>query len=162
PLLVLAFVAGVGAAWLLARAPKWRVAAIVLPALALLPLASGRAGESSERDNRFCDALGRGLLAGVPRGAVLFVPGAMLHNAPLYRPEVLHERPDVIVLDEEQMSDPWYVRRVRSRWPGLLPPLDQAARIVLRDGRRLEGVVLPRSADSCDVITEDAQFTAAT
>jgi len=162
PLVVLAFVAGVGAAWLLtlARPPMLRRAlAVALPALALLPLATGAVARWSERDNRFTDALGRGLLASLPPRSVLFVRGDMLHNALLYRTEVLHERPDVTVVDQELMSDPWYVRRVRTRWPDLLPPLGRAQRVTLADGRTLAGFAVPRTDDSVDVLGEDGART---
>jgi hypothetical protein len=166
PLLGLAFLAGAGAAWCQARAAlivssRTANAAVsaVLLAVTLLPLGSGRLARLSQRGNRFTDTLGRALLASLPRDAVLFARGDMLHNSLAYLTEVEHLRGDLRVLDQELMSDPWYVRRVRARWPELLPPLGLAERITLADGRRLEGLAIPRADGSVDVLTESGQRT---
>jgi hypothetical protein len=166
PLLVLAFLAGTGAAWGLARMPRAArtgvpqavVCAAVL-AVALLPLATGQLARLSQRGNRFSDTLGRALLASLPDDAVLFVRGDMLHNSLAYLTRVEHLRGDVCVLDQELMSDPWYVRQVRARWPDVLPPLGRAERITLADGRRLEGLSIRRPDGSVDVLTESGQWT---
>ena len=163
PLLVLAFVAGAGATRLVSRLERVRVANAVgwtvLLALALLPLATGRLARVNQRANHFSDALGRGLLASLPRDAVLFVRGDMLHNSLAYLTQAEHHRPDVIVLDQELMSYPWYVRQVRARWPGVLPALGRAQRIALTDGRTLAGLAIPHADGGVDVLTESGQWT---
>jgi transmembrane protein TMEM260 (protein O-mannosyltransferase) len=166
PLLVLAFLAGTGAAACLGRlsvgvrshAARGALGAILLAAT-LAPLATGQLARLSQRDNRFSDTLGRGLLASLPRDAVLFVRGDVLHNALAYLTQVEHLRPDVRVLDQELMSYPWYVHRVRARWPDVLPTLGRAERITLADGRRLEGLAIRRADGSVDVLTESGQRT---
>ena len=166
PLLVLAFLAGSGMAWgmgLIARTRAVRlvrpVGASLLTALVLLPLATGRLAQVSQRGNDFTETLGQAVLASAPQGTVLFVRGDMLHNSLAYLTRVLHLRPNLIVIDQELLSDPWYVRQVRARWPGLLPPLGRAEHITLTDGRRVEGVAIVRPDSAVDLLEEHGQHT---
>lgn len=164
PLLVLAFLAGLGAAWLLARFPgrgPWRVAAAVLLLAVTLAVPAAHYRLVDQRGNDFAATLGRGILASLPPGAVLFVQGDLLHNALAYLVRVEGRRPDVVVLDQELMTYPWYVRRVRAVHPGLLPPFGRAQRIRLRDGRMLEGLALRRADGTVDVLAESGQATLA-
>ncbi len=163
PILVLALFAGVGAARLLAmaggaRARRRLVAGLLLAAVIALPIAEhGR--RVSQRGNRFGDTLGRALLAGLPPRTVLFVQGDLVHNSLAYAQRVEGLRPDVVVLDQELMTYAWYVRRVRATHPDVLPPLGAAQRIVLRDGRALEGFASVRADGSVDVLTLDGNRT---
>lgn len=63
------------------------------------------------------------LLAGAPDGAALFVRGDLEHNGLAYATGVRGRRPDLAWADQELLTYPWYVRRLRAREPGLLPPL---------------------------------------
>lgn len=165
PALVLALVAGLGAAWVLERtAPRSRplrtVSAATLLALALAwPLAT-HTSAVSQRGNVFAEALGRGMLASLPERAVLFVQGDLQHNALAYLQRARGLRPDVTVLDQELMTYAWYVRRVRAAHPDLLPPLGGAQRVSLRDGRTVDGWTIARGDSAVDLLTENAQGTA--
>jgi hypothetical protein len=161
PDLVLALLAGLGLAWVLGRLPRPARPIMTGMALALaiaVPvLTLGRS--VNQRGNRFAESLGEGMLASLPPRAVLFAQGDLQHNALAYVTRVRGLRPDVSVLDQELMTYPWYVKRVRERHPGLLPPLGRAQRIGLRDGRLVEGWSIPRRDGSVDVLTEGGQAT---
>ncbi|MEQ1834760.1 MAG: hypothetical protein ABL977_17070, partial [Candidatus Eisenbacteria bacterium] len=156
PVLVLAFVAGLGMAALLglARGPlRWGVMGMAV--LGLMLVARVRLPEASERGNTFVDSYGRALLAALPARAVLFTRGDIEHNALAYLQRVEHLRPDVTVIDQELLSYPWYVRQWRKRAPGLLPDFTRAQRIELAGGRVLEGWSVPRPDGTVDVLTQD-------
>lgn len=165
PALVLALVAGVGAAWALERIsrlprPLHAASATALLALAIAwPLAT-QAHAVSQRGNVFAEALGRGMLASLPDRAVLFVQGDLQHNTLAYLQRARGLRPDVTVLDQELMTYAWYVRRVRAAHPDLLPPLGGAQRVSLRDGRTVDGWTIARGDSAVDLLTENAQGTA--
>lgn len=163
PLLVLAFLAGLGAAWLLARFAARRawhaVAGALLLAATLAVPAVERLRALDQRGNVFVETLGRGILASLPPNAVLFVQGDLLHNALAYLTLVERERPDVVVLDQELMTYPWYVRRARAAHPGVLPPLGRGEHVTLADGRVVEGIAIPRKDGTVDLLTEHGQQT---
>ncbi len=128
PAVVVAFGLGVGAAALFARlatvkhgrvllavvAPLTILGSSVWPALAFL-------GEVDQHENRFVAALADGVLASAPESSVVFVQGDLFHNALAVRTLVEGARPDVVVLDQEMMTYPWYVDRARRLHPGVLP-----------------------------------------
>src|SRR5207248_449642 len=58
------------------------------------------------------------------------------------------------VVDQELMSFDWYVRQLRRRDPGLLPPFGRVERITLRDGHAFDGVAIRRGA-AIDLLLED-------
>lgn len=161
PVVVLAFAAGIGSAWLLEqlREPRARrvLAASLLTVVAAVAVPRVRA--VSERGNTLIAGYGRALLASLPPHAVLFTRGDTQHNALEYLRRVEHLRPDVSVLDQELLTYPWYVRQVRAHEPGLLPVLTRAQRITLADGRKLEGLVLRRDDGTSDLLTQDGQST---
>ncbi|MFN8586882.1 MAG: DUF2723 domain-containing protein [Candidatus Eisenbacteria bacterium] len=167
PALVLALLAGAGAAWLFERrawfaAPggrRWPAVAAVAAYYAITGVAA-HAADVSQRGNRLCEALGRGMLASCPERAVLFVQGDLQHNALAYLQRARGLRPDVTVLDQELMTYAWYVRRVRAAHPDLLPPFGAAQRVFLRDGRVVEGFAIARGDSAVDLLTERAQGTA--
>jgi hypothetical protein len=118
------------------------------------------AREVQQRDNVLPETLGKGMLASCPPRTVLFVRGDVLHNALAYLQRAEHRRPDVTVVDQELLTYPWYVRRLRARDPWLLPPLGRAERITLRDGRRMEGVIAGNNGDgTVDVLAMGLQAT---
>jgi hypothetical protein len=163
PILVLAFLAGLGAAWLLTRFPARRawhafVAVFLLAATIGVPWAE-RCRGLDQRDNVFVETLGRGILASLPPGTVLFVQGDLLHNALAYLMLVEHERPDVVVLDQELMTYPWYVRRVRAAHPDVLPALGRGEHVTLADGRVFDGIAIPREDGTVDLLAEHGQLT---
>ncbi len=160
PIVVLAFLAGLAAAWLVEHARfARRAAAVALPALVLASPFVLPNGRPDERGNTFTATLGRGILASLPADAVLFVQGDLLHNALAYLTRVERLRPDVTVLDQELLTYPWYVRRVRAAHPDVLPPLGRAERVHLADGRVLGGLVLRRGDGTVDVLAERGQAT---
>jgi hypothetical protein len=161
PFLVLAFVAGLGAARLTRpfRDARARRLAWVALAAGVLLSAWPTLRERSERGNRFTDSLGRGVLASLPRGAVLFVEGDLVHNALLHLTRVERLRPDVTVLDQQLMSYAWYVRRARRAHPGLLPDFTDAERVRLADGRTIEGLAIARADGTTDLLWEDGHAT---
>ena len=154
PLVALAFAAGAGVAWLGSRVRGAGARLTALTALlALLVLAlAPRARGISERGNMLTASYGRALLASLPPRAVLFTRGDVQHNALAYLTRVERLRPDVTLVDQELMTYPWYVRRVRAREPGLLPPFTRAERVTLADGATLEGLVLPRAGGEADLL----------
>jgi hypothetical protein len=158
PDLVLAFAAGLGAAWLLARLPR-RAVPVSAALLALLaggwPVAAhGRL--VNQRGNTYTGDLARNVLASLPPGAVLFTQGDIFHNGLAYLTLVEGERPDVTVVDQELLTMGWYVREVRRRHPGLLPPLGGGERVRLTDGRVLEGKILGRVPGGLRFMTPDS------
>lgn len=162
PLVALAFLAGCGAAWVLARFAQRRAlgaAAAVLLSGAIVAPAAPRFAVADQRGNTFTETLGRGILAGLPKDAVLFVQGDLLHNSLAYLTRVEGLRPDVTMLDQELMTYAWYVRRARARHPDLLPPFRRAQRVRLLDGRVFEGLAVPRRDGTVDVLAERGQGT---
>jgi len=161
--LVLAFLAGLGAAWLLTRFPARRawhpVVAVFLLAVAIGVPWAQRSRALDQRGNVFAETLGRGILVSLPPRAVLFVQGDLLHNALAYLTLVEHERPDVVVLDQELMTYPWYVRRVRAAHPDVLPPLGRGEQVTLADGRVVDGIAIPRKDGTVDLLSEHGQVT---
>jgi hypothetical protein len=161
PALALALLAGLGAAWLLARLPRRAepAAGALLAALVAGTALGARFRTVDQRGDTLCESLGRGMLASLPPHAVLFVRGDVPHNALSYLIKAEGLRPDVTVVDQELMTYGWYLRRLRERDPALLPPFAHAERIRLRDGRRLEGVAIPRGDGTIDVLAESTHAT---
>ncbi len=157
PDLMLALAAGLGAAMLLARLPnRSRPAAALALVLAagLWPLAA-HFRLADQRGNTFAGDLNRNVLASLPPNAVLFTQGDLFHNGLAYLTLVEGERPDVTVVDQELLTMGWYVREVRRRHPGLLPPLGGGERVRLAEGRVLEGKILGRAPGGLRFMTPD-------
>jgi hypothetical protein len=154
PDLGLAVVCGLGAAALLGRLPpraQVPLGALLLAVVTAVPLVAH--GERiSQRGNRLVEHLARDVMAGVPRGAVLFVRGDVFHNSLAWLQHCERVRPDVTVVDQELMTYDWYVRALRRRMPDLLPRLDRAERLVLEGGRVIEGRILESGADTVRVL----------
>ena len=130
PLLVSAFAAGVGAAAVLRplRPRAQRAAGLVLCAGCLAWPLLAHFGEADQRGNSFTRDLAGNVLASLPADAVLFSRGDLFHNALSYMIRVEGRRPDVVVVDQELLTYPWYVERIRTRHPGLLPDFGAAGR----------------------------------
>lgn len=161
PLLVLSAVVGLGVAWLLARVPAGvarPVAALVLVG-ALAASAVPRFLHDARDGDHFTAELARAVLASTPQDAVLFVQGDLFHNALGYLQRVEHLRPDVTVLDQELMTYAWYLRRVRTEHPDVLPAFTDAQRITLTDGRVLEGLAIAHGDSLTDVLFERGHAT---
>lgn len=136
PNVVMAFLAGLGLAWLGemagrlakpgraagARAPVLRgfvyAAAAAMTGLAMIPV---NGPEVSMRGNTFTRDLGANLLAGMPADAILLSEGDLYHNAFYYQQACLGRRPDIEFIDEQKLTYPWYVEQVRRRGVFRLP-----------------------------------------
>jgi Protein of unknown function (DUF2723) len=158
PNVVLAAVAGLGAAVLLTGFARFSARARLGVAVALVALAWGiplatHWTKVSQRGNRFAGHLAEDVLACVPEHGVLFEQGDLFHNTLAYLMNVERQRPDVTVVDEELMTFDWYVRSLRRHDPGLLPRLGGGERIQLMDGTVLEGPVLEDRGDTLGVLT---------
>lgn len=115
PLLVACLLAGVGAAALGAAPGRW-VLPVGTGALLLLQLARG-AGElraHSQPAPPTATDYGRALLDELPPHALLLTRGDLITNAVTYVKEVEGRRPDLVALDQELLTYPWYVARRRS------------------------------------------------
>jgi hypothetical protein len=165
PLLVLACLSGIGVAWPVAQLarrarPRGYVYAVLLTAV--FALGAVRAPALQQRGNRLVETLGRGIFASMPRRGVLITRGDVEHNALAYLQLVEYFHDEVVVVDQELMAYPWYVRQVRARHPGLLPAFDRAARIVFVDSTATVGVAVDRTDHTTDLLTERGQATVAT
>lgn len=108
------------------RASRRGLSRVMPPVLAALVVAAPlllhwRAVD--QHDNTFHADFVHNLLAGAPDGAALFVRGDLEHNGLAYATGVRGLRPDLAWADQELLTYPWYVRRLRAREPGLLPSL---------------------------------------
>lgn len=113
--------AGFGAACLrlpaIARRATWVVAVgVVVMRIGL----SG--GERADRGGGVVEAYGRAILEPLPARALLLTRGDLITNATRYLQESAGMREDVVVLDQELMTKPWYVRRMARRHPSLRFP----------------------------------------
>jgi hypothetical protein len=120
------------------RARRRGLSRVMAPVLAALVVAAPlllhwRAVD--QHDNTFHADFVHNLLAGAPDGSVLFVRGDHEHNGLAYATGVLGRRTDLAWADQELLTYPWYVRRLRAREPGLLPPLTAGA-----EGDRYSGL----------------------
>src|SRR5262249_54728808 len=164
-LLVLSSLAGLGAAWVvgtLARRARPRGYAYAVLLTLVFALGAVRAVVLQQRGNRLVEAMGRGILASMPRRGVLFTRGDVEHNALAGLQLVQNERDDLVVVDQELMTYPWYVRRLRARHPDVLPALDRAQRITFADSTTAEGVAIERTDHTSALLTERGQAPVAT
>ncbi len=160
PNVCVALLAGVGCAALAGKIPRPRLAALlIIAAITSQPLVM-TARALGPRNNHFAENMGRGILASVPPNGVVFVRGDLYHNALEYLTRVEHMRPDVAVIDQELLTYDWYVRQVRARYPGLLPPLGGAERVTLRNGRVFDGWVARRAGGKVALLDEHSNALA--
>ncbi len=108
PLVPACFFLAHGLAWLSRRWP--RAATIAALGLPVVQLAHGTL--TAERPaTAAVEAYGEAVLAELPPDAILLTRGDLVHNAVRYAQRVSARRPDVVVLDQELMTYPWYVAR---------------------------------------------------
>ncbi|MEQ8764555.1 MAG: DUF2723 domain-containing protein [Planctomycetota bacterium] len=151
PGLILAVVMGLGAARLFSAIQRpWAIVMIVIVTLST-PIAL-HFEDVQQRDNTFTEDLGRALLASTPKNAVLFTRGDLLTNSITALQTTESLRTDVLLIDQELMTYDWYVRYLRQRHPGLLPPLDRVQRLSLRTAP-LQGRVLAQNEQSIRIAT---------
>ena len=160
PNVCVALLAGVGCATLATKLPRPRLAALALIVMVVAQPLLTTARALGPSDNHFAEHMGRGILASVPANGVLLVRGDLYHNALEYLTRVEHLRPDVAVIDQELLTYDWYVRQVRARYPGLMPPLGGAQRITLRSGRAFDGWVAPRAGGKVALLDEHSNALA--
>ena len=95
--------------------------AIVLAILTIAWPATLHLRTVDQSGNTFVDDLAANVLVSVPANGALFVQGDLLHNALAVSTVVRGARPDVAWADQELMTYPWAVDRIRDRHPDLLP-----------------------------------------
>ena len=154
PNVLVALLAGLGFASLSARLPANRFAAASLALLVAVQPLVATARHLGPRGNHFAEHAGLGILNSVPRGGVLFVRGDLQNNAIEYLTRVEHLRADITMVNQELLTYDWYVRQLRARFPGLLPALGGAQRIMLRDGRAIDGWTSRRSGGKLALLEE--------
>jgi hypothetical protein len=125
----LAVAAGLGAAelwgWLRGRWPlleRRPRLAFVLPGLVLVLGLVCNGGGASRRNQRVFADFAHAALASVPANAIVVTYGDHVSGAISYFHEVERVRPDVIHLDREMLSHPWYAARKRRLHPDLRLP----------------------------------------
>lgn len=97
------------------------IAAVALP-LARLQLSFHAQNQSS---NETVARYGRALLEPLPRNALLLTKGDVVTNVTRYLQTCDGIRGDVIVLDQELMTKPWYVRRAAAQFTDVHFPGDR-------------------------------------
>lgn len=126
PSVVLAMLAGGGAAGLVAWLARRRAALTWPLAAGLIALSAGamafvNAPKVSMRHNTFTRDLGANLLAGLPPNALVLSEGDLYHNAIYYQLLALRQRPDVDLVDQQKLTYTWYVSQLRARGRVRLP-----------------------------------------
>jgi tetratricopeptide (TPR) repeat protein len=125
PQVPLALLAGCGAAWLGARL-RPALAGVLALLVAGCGLASWSRADRSG-DTAAADYLDN-FLASVPRGAIVLTlgdaPGMLLD----YAQYVEGRRPDLVLLDQEKLTFPWYIDSRKRRHPDVVFPWNPAYR----------------------------------
>lgn len=118
---------GVVVAWCLARLPlAARVRDVVCAGLVVF-LAVAHHGEVDMSETTFTLDLGRDVLASVPEGALFSSRGDLVTNAVEYQQFCLGARPDVLVVDQEKLTYPWYAAAIARRDPRFRLPWPDGA-----------------------------------
>jgi hypothetical protein len=128
PNVVVALFGGMGAAVLLERAgrlPRARGASAragaafggLLAAVAIVPSAVRNGPEVDMRRNVFTRDFGWNFAAGLPESALVLSTGDLFRNAFSYQALCLGRRADVLLVDEQLLSLPWYAEGLRRRGP---------------------------------------------
>ncbi len=126
PNTLVALLAGLGAAWLLETLRRAGRAAM---AAAAILLTAGTAGVAlvvnyahvDQRTNTFTRDFGANFLAGIPENAVVLSEGDLYHNAFAYQQACLGRRPDLLFVDLQKLSYPWYVNVLKRAGAFRLP-----------------------------------------
>ncbi|HXC53498.1 MAG TPA: DUF2723 domain-containing protein [Candidatus Limnocylindrales bacterium] len=126
PYLVAFVLAGIGLARLRAFLPaRSEIGRVIVTASAVALIAIQLATNFSSHDesrNHFVEEYGRAILAGLPPNALLLTYGDLISNASRYVQVCEGVRADVIVLDQEMMTKPWYIERARTEHADLVFP----------------------------------------
>jgi len=76
--------------------------------------------EADFRGNYIAEDHARNLLSPLPENALFMLRGDVESMGSDYLQHVLGERTDIIVLDQEKLTYPWYYEQVKKRYPGLV------------------------------------------
>lgn len=121
---VLCLLAGIGFAVVVRPLPAGAGRHLAVAAGATLvaaQLARGFVAHDHQRDDTVA-RFGRALLEPLPRDALLLTRGDLPTNVARYLQTCEGVRPDVIVLDQELLTKPWYVVRAAREHPALVFP----------------------------------------
>ncbi len=126
PHVFLAFLGGLGLAWLMERAAKLhRAAPVVLGAFAIagtgLAMMFAQWSRVDMRMNAFTRDFGANLIAGMPARAIFLSNGDLFRNSFFYQQTCLGRRPDITLVEQSMMAASWYVRQLRRRRALALP-----------------------------------------
>jgi hypothetical protein len=123
PNLILALFFAAGLKWLFGRCPQWATQLRVLTVVLVLGLQIGvhYEREDHSRNTVFYD-LGKGLLDGMPKGALAFQRGDVYVNAIRYLQSVENYRTDVMSIPFDLLWWPWTRGVVEANFPGLKFP----------------------------------------
>ena len=119
PLTIAAFSTGLGAAWVLEKAPPRPASLVAGGWIAAAALLNGPQAEHASW--RVLQDYIVGSLQAVPSGSLLVVSGDNFVFGARYAQEVLDVRPDVIVAHAGLLPQPWYRAQVAAR-PTAAPP----------------------------------------
>ncbi len=84
---------------------------------------------------------GRDILRELKPGAVLFSRGDNASQAVDYLQLVGHERPDVIMIEQEKLTYPWYMKQVQGRYPDLRLPGERYDGVTVRNKDLIAAVI---------------------
>ncbi len=114
---------GIGLAVVVERGPRARRVLVALSALVLVAvqLVGGWSTHDRHRDDTVA-RYGRALLEPLLPNTLLLTRGDLPTNATRYLQACEGVRPDVVVLDQELMTKPWYVARAAREHPSLRFP----------------------------------------
>lgn len=98
------------------------IAAVVLGAAIVVPLVSSGRAVAERSSKPYADRYAASIFADVPHGAVLIVGGADLSQPLIYDQVVLHRRRDVLVVEADTLSYPWYREQLQRLVGRPLPP----------------------------------------
>lgn len=126
PHVMVAFAGGLGMAWLLDALGRRRPPFAVPAVLAVVVVTAGvtafvNAPHVSMRGNTFTRDIGANFIEGMPPDAIVLSEGDLYHNAFYYQQAALGQRPDLVFIDQQKLTYPWYVNQVRRRGAFHLP-----------------------------------------
>lgn len=119
----LAVVAGAGLGLALLRLPaRWIPSAGIAVAVFVLLRLGLSGGERADRGAGIVERYAHAILDPLPPRALLLTRGNLVTNTVRYLQSCEGVRDDVVVLDQELLTRPWYVRRMARRFPELRFP----------------------------------------
>jgi hypothetical protein len=120
----LSILAGIGFGLLTTGLGARRAAIAWATSIVLVALRLGASG-SEHRGDGVVEDYGRAILEPLPPRTLLLTKGDLITNTVRYVQVAGHVRPDVIALDQELMTKPWYVRRMAALHPDVRFPGDR-------------------------------------